>query len=163
MTYDEVRELYDRYGYLVHRRCLALLGNATDANDALQETFLRVMKYGPAQVDSTLAWLYGIATRVCFDQLDRRRRAEPWPARALARLGEVLGRHTAADPELALAIGAELSRLTAPVREMVILRHLEGAHPRGDRRAHGDTRASGSARSCGRPTVCCKAALDPAT
>src|SRR5262245_50130217 len=51
-------QLYDKYGYLVHRRCLAMLQNREDAEDALQDVFLRVRKYGTShQSQSLLGWL----------------------------------------------------------------------------------------------------------
>ncbi len=77
MTSEELGQLYASHGYLVHRRCQAILGNQQDADDALQEVFLRVGRYPPVQVESILGWLYGIAQRVCFDLLARRRRIEP--------------------------------------------------------------------------------------
>ena len=43
----QLAPLYERYGYLVHRRCLQLVRRPEDAEDALQETFLRVKRYGP--------------------------------------------------------------------------------------------------------------------
>ena len=43
----QLARLYEQYGYLVHRRCLQLVRRPEDAEDALQETFLRVKRYGP--------------------------------------------------------------------------------------------------------------------
>ncbi len=61
-------ELYETYGYYVHRRCLALLRSTSDADDdACQEVFLRAAKYHRGQVgDSVLAWLYTIAVRCSY-------------------------------------------------------------------------------------------------
>jgi RNA polymerase sigma-70 factor (ECF subfamily) len=126
MTNDELTQLYQRYGYLVHRRCAALLGNGHDAEDALQETFLRVQRYPPREVRSMHGWLLGIAVRVCFDQLERGRRAEPWPQTALRKLRELAGSGAPAQPELRLSLGGELLKLGEAAREMVILHLLDG-------------------------------------
>jgi RNA polymerase sigma factor (sigma-70 family) len=126
VTSDELREMYEQMGYLVHRRCLGILGNAADANDALQDTFMRALKYPPKALESKLGWLYGIATRVCFDQLTRRRRTQPWPEKLLTQLSELRTHPKAPEPDLRLSWASELAKLDAATREMVVLRHLDG-------------------------------------
>ena len=44
MDAREIEHLYDRYGHVVYGRCLRLLGSSADAEEALQEVFLRAMK-----------------------------------------------------------------------------------------------------------------------
>lgn len=65
---SEVAELYRRYGPGLFRRCLAILGDESRAQDALQEVFVRVMKYHPGG-GQPLAWFNRVADRVCFDAL----------------------------------------------------------------------------------------------
>jgi len=74
MTADLVRDAYVRFGHLVHRRCQRILRDDAAAEDAIQETFVRLWKYGASYqaADSKLAWLYRVAERCCFDQLARR-------------------------------------------------------------------------------------------
>jgi RNA polymerase sigma factor (sigma-70 family) len=72
----EVEELYRRYGYAVQRRCHRLLNSQAAADDALQEVFVRVLRYGASfDGEQPLAWLYRVADNVCFDRLGSERRA----------------------------------------------------------------------------------------
>jgi RNA polymerase sigma factor (sigma-70 family) len=126
VTSDELREMYEQMGYLVHRRCMGILGNAADANDALQDTFMRAIKYPPKALESKLGWLYGIATHVCCDQLARRHRSQAWPEKLLTPLRELLSQSSTPQPELKLTVASELAKLDATTREMVVLHHLDG-------------------------------------
>jgi RNA polymerase sigma-70 factor (ECF subfamily) len=68
--------------------CYRMLGSATDADDAVQETLVRAWRsFGGFEGRSAVrSWLYRIATNVCFDVLNgRQRRARPMdmsPAKA---------------------------------------------------------------------------------
>jgi len=74
----DVEDLYKRYGYLVFRRCALLLGGDDDARDAMQEVFMKAIKYGHAfkSGQKPVPWLLQIANRTCFDVL-RHRHREP--------------------------------------------------------------------------------------
>lgn len=126
MTNEALAKLYTQYGALVHRRCRTLLGSETDANDALQETFMRVQRYPPTDVAALLPWLYGVASRVCFDQLAVRKRAQPTAARVLGKLKELMGAVTRDSAEEKLCLGSELARLDDTTREMALLHWLDG-------------------------------------
>jgi RNA polymerase sigma-70 factor (ECF subfamily) len=56
--------------------CRRILGSTAEADDAAQETLVRAWrKYDRFEGRATLkSWLYRIATNVCFDMLDARRR-----------------------------------------------------------------------------------------
>src|SRR4051812_771146 len=57
------------------RHCARLLRSPADAEDALQETFLRAWRALHTCRSSPRPWLYRIATNVCFDLLAARRTA----------------------------------------------------------------------------------------
>ena len=68
-------ELVETYQKPVYNLCYRMLGTAEDAEDASQETFLRVYKsmrrYDNSRPFST--WLLSIAAHYCIDQIRRRR------------------------------------------------------------------------------------------
>jgi len=71
----DVEALYRRYGPMVLRRCRQLLRNEDLAADAMQETFVRVLRNRKtlhASYPSSL--LYRIATNVCLNMLRTNRR-----------------------------------------------------------------------------------------
>jgi RNA polymerase sigma-70 factor (ECF subfamily) len=63
------------------RLCYRLTGSASDADDAVQETFLRLLEHPPRALDELRPWLARVATRIGIDALRRRRRRAyvgPW-------------------------------------------------------------------------------------
>jgi RNA polymerase sigma-70 factor (ECF subfamily) len=80
----DVEALYRRYGPMVLRRCRQLLRNEDLAADAMQETFVRVLRNKKtlhAGYPSSL--LYRIATNVCLNILRTHRRRPTVSADAL--------------------------------------------------------------------------------
>ena len=71
--------LFGRYYGMVFARCMRMLGNHEDAEDATQETFSRVAKYID-RWDSGKPlepWLIAIAGNRCRTHLSKRRRTQP--------------------------------------------------------------------------------------
>ncbi len=68
-------QLVEAYQRPVYNLCYRMLGNAGDAEDAAQETFIRAYKalhrYDPSRKFST--WLLSIASNYCIDQHRRRK------------------------------------------------------------------------------------------
>lgn len=68
-------ELLEAYQRPVYNLCYRMLGNAEDAEDAAQETFLRayrsMKRYDNSRPFST--WLLSIAAHYCIDQIRKRR------------------------------------------------------------------------------------------
>jgi len=71
----ELEAMYRGYGPMVLRRCRQMLRDEDAAADAMQETFMRVLRQGDRlrpRYPSSL--LYRIATNVCLNQIRARRR-----------------------------------------------------------------------------------------
>jgi RNA polymerase sigma-70 factor (ECF subfamily) len=127
--------LVQRYQRQVYNLAYRMLGNAEDAGDLVQETFLRA--YGALasfrQDASFLTWLYKIASNLCIDQLRSRK------AKSALSLDVELeeGREPSADsrecgPEDNAVRGAvqdvvhrAILNLPERYRVVVVMRHLQ--------------------------------------
>ena len=119
--------LADRHRRELHVHCYRMLGSFEDAEDAVQETFLRAWRRRETyEGRSTFrAWLYRIATNACLDLLARRRPEpatggevlwlQPYPDRLL----DELPASDADEPE-ALAVARE----TIELAYVVAVQHL---------------------------------------
>ena len=107
VTHDAVAvEELDRYRRELTGYCYRMLGSGFDAEDAVQETFLRAWR-ASEQFEgrsSVRSWLYRIATNVCLDALrSQKRRARPMelgPSRPpeVSSLAVVLPEHSWVSP-----------------------------------------------------------------
>lgn len=76
---DAIDLLFQQYGNLVRRRCRGILRDDEAAEDAVQTTFLNLLKHhdrhgalpGPAEI---LPLLYTISTRCCFSMYRQQKR-----------------------------------------------------------------------------------------
>ncbi len=75
MLQSNIEELYFRYQSLVYHRCLRLLGDPHSAQDATQETFVRVVQAAHRTSFGAHAagWLFQVATNYCLNELRSRR------------------------------------------------------------------------------------------
>ncbi len=105
-----------------------MLGALSEAEDAVQEAWLRLARSGVEKIDNLSGWLTIVVARVCLDMLRARkaRREEPQPA----RLPEPAVEGPGADPEqealladaVGLALLVVLDRL-APAERIAFVLH----------------------------------------
>jgi RNA polymerase sigma-70 factor (ECF subfamily) len=77
---DHLTTLYRQYGDTIFARCRAILQDDAEAEDATQETFLRIHRHldrVPGEQEA-LFWIYRVATNYCLNELrSRKRRPSP--------------------------------------------------------------------------------------
>lgn len=67
----EIEEVLNKYGDLIFRTCLILLGNTEDAQDAVQDTMIKYIRKAPKFQDENheKAWLLKVSSNRCKDIL----------------------------------------------------------------------------------------------
>ena len=77
---DEALELFAAHGAPLYRFCRCTLGQADDAEDVVQETFLKLLQHLQRGGDraNLRAWLFEVAANACRDRTRWRARWVPW-------------------------------------------------------------------------------------
>lgn len=106
-----------------------LLGSATEAEDAVQDAYLRWHGAEPGQVVAPAPWLAKVLTNLCLNRLTsaRAQREEyvgPWLPEPVRTDGGALGPMETAEQRdaVSLAVLVMMERLTPPERAAVVLR-----------------------------------------
>ena len=126
---DAFRELVERHAGRVFQVAYRIAGNEQDAEDAVQESFLRAYRQiGRFDGHSSFGtWLYRIAANCALDAIRRRVRqpvAES-PARETAS-GDPTPERSALSGEIRERMELALGELSLMERAAFVLRHFEG-------------------------------------
>ena len=116
----DVSLLVEEYGDLLYRICFLRLRNAFDAEDAVQETFLRYIKKQPDfdEAEHLKAWLCRVAINICRDMARKRK------IRSYIPLDEVEA--TAGEDPEGTEIIRSLSLLPEKYGNVLFLYYVEG-------------------------------------
>src|SRR5438477_2226748 len=75
MTEETLTERFEASRGRLHAIATRMLGSSAEADDAVQEAWLRASRAGTVDVDNVEGWLTTITSRVCLDVLRSRTRA----------------------------------------------------------------------------------------
>ena len=136
---DRLTKLYERYGPIIYARCVRLLADRAAAEDATQETFMRVHRHLDKAPVEALGWIYRIATNYCLNELrDRKHRPESTEPELLEAHAHELG-ELFENQDLV----ARIIRRTAPkIRVVAWLHHVDGLEQTEVARVLGISRRS---------------------
>lgn len=77
---ERVADEFDQSRPRLRAIAYRMLGSTSDADDAVQEAWLRLNRTGPDSIDNLGAWLTTVVSRVCLDMLRSRRSRREEPA-----------------------------------------------------------------------------------
>lgn len=126
VTSDNLERERKRLTGLAYR----MLGSRSDAEDAVQDAYLRWVRSEPHDVQSPQAWLVTITTRICLDQLRKRGRARErqtghWlPEPVASSWLEDLDQHVDRAMDVSMALMLLLERLAPEERAVLLLKDV---------------------------------------
>ena len=119
MTADVLfEEVYQTYGPALYRFCLLQMKNRADAEDVLQEVFVKRLYQSPPfeSQEHERRWLFRVALNQCRDEWKKSRRTElPLDAAALV-----------AEPREERALLEQVAALPEKLRTVIHLHYYEG-------------------------------------
>ena len=128
------QKLYEEYHQKIYGTAITMLGNAEDAEDAVQEVFMKIYrKVSYFNSKSKIGtWLYRIAVNVCIDHVRRNkvRRAKSVSLKessliSLTENGEKAD-SSVASGEVNRITKIAITQLSPKLRTVVVLRDLQG-------------------------------------
>jgi len=122
--------LYAMHGARMKNVARNLLGNAIDAEDAVQETFLKVQRSiaGFRGQSSFVTWTYRILINTCYDARRSRVRKKEVATEDSDNSPRPEPRAPGAHPALRMALERALASLTKHQRDVFLLYEVEGFH-----------------------------------
>jgi RNA polymerase sigma-70 factor (ECF subfamily) len=129
---DAFRLLVERHSRPIHRSAYRITGNGADADDVVQETFLRAYRAldrFDARATFT-TWLHRIAINCSLDLIDARKRREG-KTDAGEDMTSIASHDATPDRivhslQMQQAVAAAMDRLSGNERTAFVLRHFEG-------------------------------------
>jgi RNA polymerase sigma-70 factor (ECF subfamily) len=120
--------LYQLQGARMKNLARNLLGTQSDAEDAVQETFLKVQRgIGSFRAQSSfVTWTFRILVNTCHDLRRKRSRRREFSQESPEQAPRPEPRAAGAHPSLRLALERALARLTQQQRDVFLLYEVEG-------------------------------------
>lgn len=107
--------IYRQYGSYIYGYIYGMVQNKAEAEDLLQDTFLKVMKSESDKIENMKAWLITVARNTVYDHWRREKRKRtlmPFLKRKKRNI------------DLKLDIEREIEKLSPKLKEVIILREI---------------------------------------
>ncbi len=110
-----IESIYRTYGDYIYRYIYGMVQNKAEAEDLLQDTFVKVMKSDTNEIKNMKSWLITIARNTVYDHWRREKRKR--------NLNPFI-RRKKRDVDLKLDIEREIEKLSPKLKEVIILREI---------------------------------------
>lgn len=123
------QELVVRYRHRLFAVCVRVLGSPADAEEAVQETFIRLARHAEGfRGDAKLStWLYRVARNVCTDHVRYDARRPSTPVADILEHLDAPDDHDPIESHAGLAtVGQALRQLDAVSRQLLLLVAVDG-------------------------------------
>jgi RNA polymerase sigma-70 factor (ECF subfamily) len=119
---SETLRLFHEHGGALYRFCRVTLGRADEAEDVIQETFLKLLQHleSDGERSNLRAWLFTVAANACRDRLRWRVRWLPWRVELDMRVVE------AAEDRVELREARAAMRALAPRDRLLLSLRAQG-------------------------------------
>ena len=125
---EQIARLYDAYGDMLFRLAYSILLNRADAEDAVQDIFIKIIGKIPDFADKTQekAWLTRVLVNHCRDQLRKRKLRLYTPLEDVLALGEAEPSVPGPEENGGTGLLQAVLALGEKYREPLILHYFEG-------------------------------------
>ena len=112
---DDIKSIYINYGKYIFSYIYGMVQNKAEAEDILQDTFVKAIKANINEVENIKFWLVTVARNTIYDHWRREKR------RRKLKLFSIQKRR---DIELKVDIEREIQKLSPKLREVIVLREI---------------------------------------
>jgi len=123
---DELAERFEQHRAHLTRVAYRMLGTASEAEDAVQEAWLRLSRADAGAVANLGGWLTTVVARVCLDELRTRRARETWELEPIVQLDDTPEDEAILADSVGLALLVVLETLTPAERLAFVLHDMFG-------------------------------------
>jgi len=122
----ELAEQFEQHRDHLERVAYRMLGSHTDAEDAVQEGWLRLSRSDSETIDNLGGWLTTVVARVCLDMLRRRRElvGDAWLQEPVLALDDGPEEQAVLADSVGVALLVVLETLTPPERLAFVLHDM---------------------------------------
>src|SRR3954451_19730914 len=120
----DVNEIWSEHRRYLVDLAFRMLGSVSEAEDAVQEAFMRLLKVDLDQIDDVRGWLVTVTGRICLDRMkSARARHETGVELPLDPAADTIdpADHVTLDDSVRMALFVLLERLTPPERAAFVL------------------------------------------